>query len=146
MPGVVSLRETSETQHKPSYFRGQCWGALGLVVGTLKECFCLPLELRLHQGFIHRGEPWRSEPVSGLTLGERVVWMALTFAYQHELFAWLVLDAFFASAKGFRLAHSLYSVARQQPYLHVLVRAKKNYVGYFPAPPKPSDRPGPQAT
>ena len=47
MPGVVSLRETSETQHRPSYFRGQYWGALGLVVGSLAGCFCLPLELTL---------------------------------------------------------------------------------------------------
>jgi hypothetical protein len=35
MPGVVSLRESSKTQRKPSYFRGQCWGAIALVVGTL---------------------------------------------------------------------------------------------------------------
>jgi len=56
MPGVVSLRETSETQHKPSYCRGQCWGAVGLVVGALEACFCLPLEFRIHQGFCHRGQ------------------------------------------------------------------------------------------
>ena len=48
MPGVVSLRETSETQSKPDYFRGQCWGAVGLLVGTLSACFCLPLSLQLH--------------------------------------------------------------------------------------------------
>jgi hypothetical protein len=72
--------------------------------------------------------------------------MALSFAYQHEQLAWLVLDAFFASAKSFRLARSLYSVAGQQPYLQLLTRANKNYVGYFPAAPKPLGRPGPQAT
>src|SRR5665811_1537232 len=33
MPGVVSMHEESETQSKPSYFRGQCWGALGLLIG-----------------------------------------------------------------------------------------------------------------
>jgi hypothetical protein len=27
MPGVVSMHEESETQSKPSYFRGQCWGS-----------------------------------------------------------------------------------------------------------------------
>ena len=25
MPGVVTLRQDSETQSKPSYFKGQCW-------------------------------------------------------------------------------------------------------------------------
>ena len=27
MPGVVSMHESSETQTKPGYFRGQCWAA-----------------------------------------------------------------------------------------------------------------------
>lgn len=145
MPGVVSMRETSETQRKPSYFRGQCWGAIGLVVGTLEACFCLPLELRIHQGFVHRGELPASENASHTTLSERLVTMALTFAYQHERPSWLVLDAFFPSALVFQLARSLYSVALKQPYLHILVRAKKNYVAYFPAPPKPPHRRGRQA-
>ena len=146
MPGVVSLRETSETQQKPSYFRGQCWGALGLIVGSVRSCFCLPLELRLHQGFLHRGESTPVNRSDSPTLSDRMVAMALDFAYQHEVRAWLVLDAFFPSAHVFHLAHSISRVADQQPYLQVLVRAKKNYVGYLPAPPKPPGRPGRQAT
>lgn len=146
MPGVVSMRETSETQHKPSYFRGQCWGALGLVVGSLRACFCLPVELRIHQGFVHRGEPRTRDNAASPTLSERLVAMALAFAYQQERRAWLVLDAFFPCAAVFRLARSLYSVVTKQPYLQILVRAKKHYVAYFPAPPKPADRRGRQAT
>ncbi len=144
MPGVVSLRETSETQHKPSYFRGQCWGAVGLVVGTLEACFCLPLEFRIHQGFCHRGqgEPGAGRP--GRSLAERVVEMALSFAVGHDCPAFLVLDAFFCTAGVFRLARSVYSIALKQPYLMILARAKKNYVAYFPAEPKPPGRPGPQ--
>src|SRR5664279_5377923 len=42
MPGVVSLHEASETQSKPDYFRGQCWGAIGLLVGSFSACFLLP--------------------------------------------------------------------------------------------------------
>ena len=145
MPAVVSMRETSETQRKPSYFRGQCWGAIGLVVGTLGACFCLPLELRIHQGFVHRGEPPGSESTSRTTLSERLVMMALTVAYQQDRPSWLVLDAYFPCALVFQLARSLYSVALKQPYLHILVRAKKNYVAYCPAPPKPPHRPGRQA-
>ncbi len=49
MPRVVSLRETSEMQRKPPYFRGQCQGAVGLVVGTPGVCFCLPLKLLIHK-------------------------------------------------------------------------------------------------
>ena len=143
MPGVVSLRETSETQRQPSYFRGHCWGAIGLVVGALGACCCLPLELRLHQGFRHLGleEP----PAKRLSpsLAERVVQMAVGFAVSQERLAWLVLEAFFATAGVFRLARSVYSIALKQPYLQILVRAKKNYVAYFAAAPKPADRRGP---
>lgn len=144
MPGVVSLHDHSETQHKPSYFRGQCWGALGLVVGAVGSCFCLPLELRLHQGFIHRGQSPSHD--KGESMCGRMAQMGLDFAYQQDQPAWFVLDAFFPCAKVFQVARSLYSVALKQPYLHVLVRAKKNCVAYFPAPPKPPHRRGRQAT
>jgi hypothetical protein len=145
MPGVVSLRETSETQHRPSYFRGQCWGAVGLVVGSLAACFCLPLELRIHQGFRHLGQDPSAPQASGLSLAERVVQMALAFAIGYDCPALLVLDAFFSTAGVFALARSVYSIALKQPYLTILVKAKKSYVAYFPAAPKPPHRPGPQA-
>ena len=29
IPGVVTVHQHSETQSKPSYFRGHCWGAVG---------------------------------------------------------------------------------------------------------------------
>ena len=144
MPGVVSMHEHSETQRKPSYFRGQCWGALGLVVGALRGCFCLPLELRIHQGFVHLGQAPEPRGASRSSLGERIVEMALAFARDYECPAWLVLDAFFPTAKVFRLARSVYSIALQQPYLHLLIRAKKHYVAYFPAAPKAAHRRGPQ--
>ena len=144
MPGVVSLRESSETQHKPSYFRGQCWGAVGVVVGALEACFCLPLELRIHQGFQHLGQVEASSPRTGPSLAERVVGMAQSFAIGHDCPAFLVLDAFFCTAGVFRLARSVYSIALKQPYVMILARAKKNDVAYFPPEPKPPQRPGPQ--
>ena len=53
MPGVVTLHQDSDTQSKPHYFRGHYWGAIGLLIGTVAHSFCLPLSLRLHQGFTH---------------------------------------------------------------------------------------------
>lgn len=144
MPGVVSLRETSETQSKPSYFRGQCWGALGVLVGSLSGCFCLPLHLQIHLGFRHLGVEEAAEQGAQPSLAERVVQMALAFAIGHDRAALLVLDAFFSTAGVFRLARSVYSLALRQPYVQVLVRAKKNYVAYFPAEPKAPHRRGPQ--
>lgn len=146
MPGVVSLHDASETQHKPSYFRGHCWGAIGVVVGALDACFCLPLALRMHQGFCHLGQVEPTSPQRGAdpSLPERVVQMALTLTIDQDGPAFLVLDAFFSIAGVFRLAQSVYSIALKQPYLVIVARAKKNYVAYFPATPKPAGRPGPQ--
>ncbi|MGB1258129.1 MAG: transposase [Thiolinea sp.] len=136
MPGVVSQRQLSETQSKPSYFRGQCWGAAGLLVGSFSACFCLPLTLQIHQGFQHLGEVDSDD-----SLTERAVRMALDFAVRNDRMAWLVLDAYFSVAPVFRLATSVWSVKDKQPYLQIVTRAKKNYVAYFPPPP-PTGKPG----
>jgi hypothetical protein len=144
MPGVVSMRETSETQSKPSYFRGQCWGAVGVLVGSLSACFCLPLQLQIHQGFCHIGRDQQDGDTDYPSIAQRLVLMAVTFAVRYDRPSILVLDAFFPVASVFRLARSVYSIALKQPYLEILVRAKKSYVAYFAAEPKPSNRPGPQ--
>lgn len=95
MPGVVTLHQDSETQTKPSYFRGHCWGSLCVLIGSLTAPFGLPLDLRLHQGFIHIGQQNKPE-TKGPTLGTRIVQMAIDFATKHDLPSVLVLDAFFS--------------------------------------------------
>jgi hypothetical protein len=138
MPGVVTLHQESETQSKPSYFRGHYWGVLGLLVGAFAEAFCLPLEARLHQGFAHLN-PEESSPTNHDTQCVALVQMALNFVRRHHTPSLLVLDAFFAIGPVFELANSLWSIALQQPSLFILTRAKKNYVAYH-APQAPSPR------
>ncbi len=140
MPGVVTLHQDSETQSKPSYFRGQCWGALGIVVGSLAAPFCLPLGLRIHQGWKHLGQV-DDQTTRTKTLTHRLVHMALDFATTQDRPSILVLDAFFSVASVFLLANAVWSVKLKAPYLTLIVRAKKNYVAYFePEPPKPDQR------
>jgi len=104
MPGVVSMHEESETQSKPSYFRGQCWGGLGLLIGTLSACFCCPLQLQIHQGFTHLGLTEASGSPSQLKSTERMVAMAVDFAASHQCLCYLVLDAFFQPVACFEHA------------------------------------------
>lgn len=135
MPGVVTLHQDSETQSKPSYFRGHCWGAIGLLIGSLSAPFCLPLDLRLHQGFGHLGP---TPPDSRQwTLAERPVAMALEMAKQQAQTMVLILDAYFAVAPVFALAQSLWSLDHRAPWITLIVRAKTNYVAYFQAQPTP---------
>ncbi len=136
MLGVVTLHQDSETQSKPTYFRGHYWGIVGLLVGSLSQAFCLPLEARLHQGFTH-GRDDETAEAQRPTLAVRLVNMALQFAIRHDRPALLVLDAFFAIAPVFHLATSLWSLRLKQPYLAIVTRAKKNSVAYEPAQPKP---------
>jgi len=137
MPGVVTLHQESETQSKPTYFRGHHWGIVGLLVGSLSHAFCLPLEARWHQGFAHVRED-ETDEAQRQTLAVKLIRMALQFAVRHDTPSILVLDAFFAIAPVFQCAASLWTLRLKQPYLHILTRAKKNYVAYTPA--KPQDK------
>jgi hypothetical protein len=114
MPGVVTIHQESETQSKPSYFRGQCWGALGIVVGSLVAPFCLPLGLRIHQGWQHLGHE-DDKPSGSETLANRLVLMALDFVLDQDQPSVLVLDAFFSVASVFVLANSVWSVKLKAP-------------------------------
>jgi len=135
MPGVVTLHQDSETQSKPTYFRGHHWGLVGLLVGSLSQALCLPLEARLHQGFahVHDNEPGEAQRP---TLAVRLVHMALQFTVRHDTPALLGLDAFFAIAPVFQLAASVWSLRLKQPFLDIVTRAKKNSVAYEPAQPQ----------
>jgi hypothetical protein len=132
MPGVVTLKQDSETQSKPSYFRGHYWGAISMIVGTLAAPFSLPLDLRLHQGSIHIRQKAKNEKKPD-TLGARIVQMALDFAIKHDLPSVLTLDAFFPNATVFQRASSVWSIKLKQPLLTLIVKAKKNCTAYFEA-------------
>ena len=93
MPGVVTLHQDSETQSKPSYFRGHCWGAVVGLAGSLLAPFGVPLNLGIHQGFVHIGSDGGKEDA---TLGPRIFHMALDFCMEQNLICYLVLDAFFS--------------------------------------------------
>lgn len=141
MPGVVTLHQESETQSKPSYFRGHCWGAISLLVGSLVAPFGLPLALSIHQGLIHIGQ--ENEGKGNVeTLGTRIVQMALDFTIRHNLSSVLILDAFFPGAAVFNLAHSLWSIEFKQPLVTLIIRAKKNCVAYFEAEKHEQKKPG----
>lgn len=102
MPCVVTMHQHSETQSKPSYFRGHCWGAVGMLIGSMASPFCIPISLGIHQGLAHLNEKEKTkrkgEKKKGNeteTLGTRIVQMGLDFAIKHDLKSILTLDAFF---------------------------------------------------
>jgi hypothetical protein len=93
MPCVVTMHQHSETQSKPSYFRGHCVGAIGMLIGSITAPFCIPLSLGIHQGLVHVNEKMKEQ--NSETLGIRIVQMGLDFAIKNNLKCILTLDAFF---------------------------------------------------
>ncbi|MCK5613017.1 transposase [Candidatus Pacearchaeota archaeon] len=141
MPAVTTLRQNSETQSKPSYFRGQNWGAIGLLIGSMSSPFCLPLSLRIHQG-LNQVEARSATNTGKETSAKRIVKMALEFALQNQIACVLVLDAFFSVGTVFYLANSVWSLHLKAPLVTVIARAKKNYTAYFPAEEPEERKPG----
>ncbi len=141
IPGVVTLHQESETQTKPTYYRGHFWASLGILSGTPEQPFCCPLQMEIHQDLVHIGE---REPDSKkekkMTLARRFALMAFSFALTHSKPCILVLDAFFSVTAVFEVASYVYR--HKVTWLTILVRAKKNYVAYYPAEPKEEKGPG----
>lgn len=136
MPGVATLHQNSETQSKPSFFRGHFWGSIGAVIGRGQSFFCIPLNLNIQQGRAHIHEDEESGK-DQKKLGTNIVQMAIEFAFNNAQPCVLVLDAFFPSAAVFMLASSWWSIEHQAPFVTLIIRAKKNCVACFEAE-KPS--------
>lgn len=130
MPGVHTIHQASETQSKPTFFRGHEWGVLGLLIGSLAQPFCLPLSFRIHGGFRHITEEAFEAVKDQKAL--RLLMMAAELALFHGQSILLVLDAYFATGPVFRAAAVIKLTASNLPFLSVLTRAKKSYVGVAP--------------
>lgn len=141
MPCVVTMHQHSETQSKPSYFRGHYWGAVGMLIGSMVAPFCIPLSLGVHQGLVHVNAKGQKEENSE-TLGTRIIQMAFDFVIKHDIPSILTLDAFFPGRAVFKLAQSVWSIKHKCPLLTLIIRAKKNCVGYFPAEEPQKKGPG----
>ena len=123
MPGVVTLHQDSETQSKPSYFRGHCWGAVVGLAGSFLAPFGVPLNLGIHQGFVHIGGDGGKEDA---TLGPRIFHMAARFSHGAESDMLPCPGRFFFPSKIlFKLANSRWSIKFRKPVVSLIVRAKK---------------------
>jgi hypothetical protein len=120
MPLVGTIRQTSETSSKPSYFRGHEWGVLGVLMGVGNRIFCTPAWADLMEPGIDESE--KPQRTSGIVNAASELALALEFK------AYLVLDAFYAAGTVFKAA----SVAKN---LIVITRAKVNCRAHIPAIP-----------
>jgi len=129
MPGVKTLHQESENSGKPEYIRGHHFGFVSLVVGSTKKALSIPLQGELHEGIeqIRPGEPFAGKPATVIT---RMAYLVVKKAIQTGGFCYVALDAYYSVGPIFQILKSAVNEQGER-WVHVIVRAKKNYVGYM---------------
>ncbi len=144
MPGVKKLHQESDNSGKAPYIYGHHFGVLGLLVGTAKKMFCVPVMAEIQEGveqirkFQGKVSPLPSsqEQVSIVTL---MTSMAARLAIQLNKRCIAVLDGYYAVGPTFLEIKNLLD-AKGNRLLHVVTRAKKNIVAYQDPPPQTGKR------
>jgi hypothetical protein len=129
MPGVKVLHQESENSGKSEYIRGHHFGFICLLVGSLRTALALPLQGELHEGVeqIRPGLPFAGKLATLIT---RMAHLGLEKARQIACPCYLVLDAYYSVGPVFRILRDALDDQGQR-LVHVIVRAKSNYVAYM---------------
>lgn len=135
MPAVKTLRQTSETSSKPSYFRGHEWSFIGVLIGSLGKYFCAPAWACLTDGKPgtdvaaekrKAGGSSRKMKKGGGPRTADIVKAASRLAFSLGIHAYLALDAFYA-------AGPVFMAASEAGNIFIVTRAKCNCVAHIPA-------------
>lgn len=127
MPGVVTLRQNSETSTKQSWFRGHNWSFIALLQGIQEKVWAQPLIGTIDQGF-----EYLDGNAGDNSLTTRIVQRAIDIAHSMNQPCYLILDAYFAVGPAFKQASSTWALYLKEPWIHIITRAKKSVVAYEP--------------
>ncbi|HPM22135.1 MAG TPA: transposase, partial [Thermotogota bacterium] len=125
IPALTAIRQTSETSSKPHFFRGHFWSCLAILQSSGKKVFASPISMKISRG-LHQVSK-NDEQINSL---EAILIAACNFVYSTNTKAYIVLDAFFATATSFITAMKHTCQDSGEYLLHVIIRAKKNVVAY----------------
>ncbi|MFD1065720.1 transposase [Oceanobacillus locisalsi] len=137
MPGVKKLHQESENTSKAAYIFGHLFGAIGVLMGTPKKWFCLPLFINLQDGvkaifdWSHSSKQWESHVIQVIDQG----FNAAKGLKENGL---LLLDRYFLTAPALKRWTQLNQSGGAQ--LHLVTRAKMNAVAYELPPKKKKGR------
>lgn len=138
MPAVKSLHQESDNSAKAPFILGHHFGVLGLLAGTLKDMFCVPVMAEIHEGVEQlRAFQGKKPPVVNGKADVTIVTLMLSMAADTVRHlaqpCMLVLDAYFAVGPTFQIARDCLGIDGER-LLHVITRAKSNVTGYEGAP------------
>jgi hypothetical protein len=123
MPAVKGLHQESESNSKSSFIMGHSFQAVGILAGTLKSVFAVPLVSRIHEGVIVSNR-------DSQTLLDKMI--ALIESIEIEQPFYFIADAYYASGK---IVRKLLKNGN-----HLITRVKNNAVAYYQATEKTSGR------
>ncbi len=115
MPGVKSLHQESESNSKPEYIMGHSFQAIGILYGSAKNVFSIPLVSRIHEGI-------KFTPKDKKTLLDKMI--VLLSELQISTPYYFVADAYYASKN---MILPLLEAGN-----HLITRVRSNGVAYYP--------------
>jgi hypothetical protein len=125
MPAVKSLHQQSGSNSKPEHIMGHSLQAVSLLVRSFAgQVTAIPLVSRIHEGVVFSNRDRR-------TLLDKLVLLFLPLTQVAQRQAILVADAYYASWK---VIAPLLALGH-----HLVTRAKKNAVAFFPFVPEVGD-------
>jgi len=129
MPGVKKLHQNSENSGKGTYIFGHHFNFVGILIGCFRKNRCLPLHGRIHEGTdgIRTDEGIGKYPPSIVTRMARLI--VQTAMSTGEL-CYAAVDSYFATAPMFLILQEAVN-ERGERIVHVVTRAKKNYVAFY---------------
>ncbi len=137
-PGLSQLHQNSGNQGKVKRFLGHHFGCLAFVAVKADKAFAVPQVAELHEG-VNYLRRLAGETITDQSLVARMVTLAVIAAMSTQTPLYLCLDAFFATATAFQIA-AQYRMPDGQPWVHLVIKAKRNYVAYRSPQRRPSEK------
>jgi len=127
-PGLKRLHNESQNSTKPEKFTGHYFGCLCFIAEKFGKYFGVLQAAEIQQG-VDKLRKLSGEEIEGKTLVTKMVNLAIIVAVSQNIPLYLCLDAFFAAGPAFALA-ALHLTDAGQPWVHIITKAKSNYVAY----------------
>ena len=132
MPGVKKLHQESEDSSKGSYIFGHLFGAVGAVITTATDTFCLPLMMSIQEGLAEAAD-WENSTISAESHVLQMIRNGFDIAAAMGP-SILLLDRYFLTRPAIRLLDELN--LKQGRKLDLVTKAKRNAAGYEKPPAK----------
>ena len=137
-PGLKRLHNESQNSTKPEKFIGHHFACLAFIAEKFGKYFGVLHAAEIQEG-VDKLRKTAGEETEGKTLVTKMVNLAIIAAASRNIPIYLCLDAFFAAGPAFALA-ALHLTDAGQPWVHLITKAKSNYVAYSDKERKKSNK------